>query len=121
MKKSILVIDDNQDILFIVRTMLEENGYEVKCASSGREGLKFIKGLTPALVILDLLMPDMDGLEVLKTIKENPDISAIPVMILSARIKNNEIEAGYRAKADYYMTKPFTSAQLMNGISLLLG
>jgi len=121
MKKSILVIDDNQDILFIVRTMLEENGYEVNCASTGPEGLKCVQTLPPDLIILDILMPDMDGMEVLKTIKESPDTSSIPVMILSAKIKSKDIEGGYRAQADYYMTKPFTSAQLINGISLVIG
>ena len=121
MKKSVLVIDDNQDILFIVRTMLEENGYEVDCASTGPEGISRVNTLTPDLIILDILLPDMDGMEVLKTIKENPDTSSIPVMLLSAKIKSKDIEAGYRARADYYMTKPFTSAQLINGISLLIG
>lgn len=121
MKKSVLVIDDNQDILFIVTTMLEERGYQVECASTGPEGLKQIKTLTPDLVILDILLPEMDGMEVLKTIKENPDTSSIPVMLLSAKMKSKDIEAGYKARADYYVTKPFTSAQLINGISLLLG
>jgi CheY-like chemotaxis protein len=120
-KKSIMVVDDNPDIITIVRTILEGKGYSVFSASSGPELLELLKGQKPDLIILDIMMPEMDGLEVLTRLKGMADTATIPVILLTAKVQYEDVLGGYKLGADYYITKPFTSTQLVNGINLLLG
>jgi twitching motility two-component system response regulator PilG len=120
-KKNITVVDDNPDIITIVRTILEGKGYSVSSASSGPELLDLLKGQTPDLIILDIMMPEMDGLEVLTRLKGMTDTATIPVILLTAKVQYEDVLGGYKLGADYYITKPFTSTQLVNGINLLLG
>jgi two-component system alkaline phosphatase synthesis response regulator PhoP len=120
-KKSIMVVDDNPDIITIVRTILEGKGYGVFSASSGPELLALLKDQKPDLIILDIMMPEMDGLEVLTRLKGMADTATIPVILLTAKVQYEDVLGGYKLGADYYITKPFTSTQLVNGINLLLG
>ena len=115
-----MVVDDNADIVTIVKTILEGKGYEVQCAFSGQEAFQMLGQNRPDLIILDIMMPEMDGLEVLKRLKGDADTSSIPVILLTAKVHYEDVLSGYRKGADYYITKPFTSTQLLNGISLLL-
>jgi len=120
-KKTIMVVDDNPDIVTIVKTILEGKGYAVQCAYSGPEVFTRLEEQKPDLIILDIMLPQMDGLEVLTRLKGTPDTSSIPVILLTAKVQYEDVLGGYKLGADYYITKPFTSAQLINGINLLLG
>lgn len=120
-KKTIVVVDDNPDIITIVRTILEGKGYNVFSAISGPELLNLLKTEKPDLIILDIMMPEMDGLEVLTRLKGMTETATIPVILLTAKVQYEDVLGGYKLGADYYITKPFTSTQLVNGINLLLG
>jgi CheY-like chemotaxis protein len=119
--KTIIVVDDNPDIVNIVKTILEGKGYNVMCAYSGAELFTRLKEKKPDLIILDIMMPEMDGLEVLTRLKGVPDTASLPVILLTAKVQYEDVLGGYKLGADYYITKPFTSTQLTNGINLLLG
>ncbi len=119
--KTIMVVDDNPDIITIVKTILEGKGYSVFSAFSGAELLNMLKGQKPDLIILDIMMPEMDGLEVLSRLKAMSETATIPVILLTAKVQYEDVLGGYKLGADYYITKPFTSTQLVNGINLLLG
>ena len=116
-----MVVDDNPDIITIVKTILEGKGFNVLSASSGQELLDLLKGQNPDLIILDIMMPEMDGLEVLTRLKGATETASIPVILLTAKVQYEDVLGGYKLGADYYITKPFTSTQLVNGINLLLG
>ncbi len=118
--RTIMVVDDDPDIVTIVKTILEVKGYVVQSASSGQEVLSLLKEQKPDLIILDVMMPQMDGLEVLTRLKGNPATSSIPVILLTAKVQYEDVLGGYKLGADYYITKPFTSTQLMTGINSLL-
>jgi len=120
-KKTIMVVDDNPDIITIVKTILEGRGYTVFSASSGPELLNMLPNHKADLIILDIMMPEMDGLEVLTRLKGKTETSSIPVILLTAKVQYEDVLGGYKLGADYYITKPFTSTQLVNGINLLLG
>jgi CheY-like chemotaxis protein len=120
-QRTIMVVDDNPDIITIVKTILEGKGFTVFSASSGQELLALLKSQKPDLLILDIMMPEMDGLEVLTKLKAVTDTANIPVILLTAKVQYEDVLGGYKLGADYYITKPFTSTQLINGINLLLG
>ncbi len=119
--KTVMVVDDNPDIVTIVKTILEGKGYVVQSAYSGQEVFNLLKEQKPDLIILDIMMPQMDGLEVLTRLKGEASTSTIPVILLTAQVQYEDVLGGYKMGADYYITKPFTSTQLLNGINLLLG
>ncbi|MGH7774008.1 MAG: response regulator [Candidatus Binatia bacterium] len=120
-EKTIVVVDDNPDIVSIVRTILEGRGYSVISAYSGEELFTRLEEGKPDLIILDIMMPNMDGLQVLTRLKGVPETASIPVILLTAKVQYEDVLGGYKLGADYYITKPFTSTQLINGINLLLG
>jgi CheY-like chemotaxis protein len=120
-QRTIMVVDDNPDIITIVKTILEGKGYHVLSASSGQELLNLLTDRKPDLIILDIMMPEMDGLEVLGRLKAVTETASIPVILLTAKVQYEDVLGGYKLGADYYITKPFTSTQLVNGINLLLG
>ncbi len=120
-KRTIMVVDDNPDIVTIVKTILEVKGYGVQSAFSGQEVFNLLSEQKPDLIILDIMMPQMDGLEVLTRLKEDSGTATIPVILLTAKVQYEDVLGGYNMGADYYITKPFTSTQLLNGINLLLG
>ncbi len=119
-KGIILVADDNPDHLDIAKTILEENGYGVQTANNGLEVFSRLEKQKPDLIILDVMMPHMDGLEVLERLKRTAETSSIPVILLTAKVQKEHMLRGYKLGADYYIPKPFTSAQLFNGINFLI-
>ncbi len=119
--KTVMVVDDTPDIVTIVKTILEGKGYEVQSAYSGQEVFNLLSEQKPDLIVLDIMMPQMDGLEVLTRLKGEPSTASIPVILLTAKVQYEDVLGGYKMGADYYITKPFTSTQLLNGINLLLG
>jgi CheY-like chemotaxis protein len=121
MKRTILVVDDNLDSVAIMRGILETRGFDVATATSGAEALAFLETTTPDLVLLDIMMPVMSGIEVLQRIKQDPALGALPVILVTAKTQDEDLLSGYQYGADYYITKPFTAKQLIYGIGLILG
>lgn len=107
-KKKILVVDDEEDILELVRYNLSREGYDVVCASTGEEGLKAAKKVLPDLIVLDLMLPGIDGLEVARLLKADGVMKNIPVIMLTARGEEADIVTGLELGADDYITKPFS-------------
>lgn len=106
-EENILVVEDEKDIQELVRYNLSREGYRVTCADSGEEALKTVKSLLPDLVVLDLMLPCMDGLEVCRRMKKEPDMAHIPIIMLTAKGDESDIVAGLEIGADDYVTKPF--------------
>lgn len=119
-KRRVLVVDDNLDSIMILRAFLEGRGLEVQTAQSGFEALQRLAGDPPDIVLLDVMMPDMSGFEVLQKIRRNPVTSMLPVVMVTAKIEDQDLMIGYQYGADYYITKPCTEKQLLYGISLVL-
>lgn len=116
----ILVVDDEPDTLELIRLVLESGGFKVIPASSGVEALKILETVRPALVLLDIMMPDMDGWEVFRKIKEKD--SSISIAILTAKSQNIDKLMGLHVlKADDYITKPFGKNELLNKVRILIG
>ncbi len=118
--RTIMVVDDSPDLVEIVRITLESKGFAVRCAYDGTQVFDFLKKQKPDLVILDIMMPLMDGFEVLTRLKCNPATASIPVILLTVKGQPEDVIKGYERGADYYITKPFTKGQLMTGINRLL-
>ena len=116
-----MVVDDHQDVVDILRIMLESKGFNVRCAYSGKDLFAGMEELKPDIIILDIMMPVMDGLEVLTRLKGDPSTAYIPVILLTAMVQQENIFEGYKTGADYYITKPFTSTQVLEGINIILG
>ncbi len=106
--KTILVVDDEEDILELVRVSLEREGYRVLCAESGEKALSVARSENPDVMILDIMMPGIDGLEVAKEIKSSPQTKAIAIIMLSAKGEESDIITGLELGADDYVTKPFS-------------
>ena len=121
MSAVVLVVDDNEDNLRIVSTILLSRGFEVRIARDGAGALESIGQQRPDLVLLDVMMPGLNGMQVLDQIKADPRNAAIPVVMVTAKTHDQDLLDGYRGGAEYYVTKPFTSRQLLYAISLVLG
>jgi len=121
MKHKVLVVDDNPDSVAIMRGILEGRGYDVAAAQSGTEALQFLKKEKVDVVLLDIMMPEISGMEVLQRIKEDATTGRLPVILVTAKTQDEDVLSGYQYGADYYITKPFTAKQLVYGIELILG
>jgi CheY-like chemotaxis protein len=121
MNEKILVVDDNPDSITIIRSILEGHGFHVQVAESGREALEKLKEDPPNVVLLDVMMPEMSGLEVLERIKGGGSTAKMPVILVTAKTQDEDVLVGYQYGADYYITKPCTTKQLLYGIGLVLG
>jgi len=106
----VLVADDDRDILEYVRLRLELAGYEVLTASTGEEALTLALEHRPQLAVLDLVMPKLNGMELIRHIRQEPGLSSMPVIVLSAHVGQWDVERALEAGADYYLSKPFTDA-----------
>lgn len=113
----VLVIDDNQTFLNIADLALKPLQYEIETASSGVEGIRKVKTFNPDLIILDVMMPDMDGWQTLKHIRQ---LTYAPVMMLSASISDDEVDKTLRLQADEFLTKPIPFAKLRARVEALL-
>ena len=119
-KSTIMVVDDEQDMVDLIKTTLEAKGYGVQSAYSGQEAFNLLGEQRPDLILLDIFMPQMDGLEVLVLLRENPDTASIPVILLTTQMEYKDILEGYQMGTNYYIPKPFTKNQLLDGISSIL-
>ena len=107
-KEKILVVDDEEDILELVRYNLTKEGFNVLCASTGEEGLNAAKSKLPDLIILDLMLPGIDGLDVARSLKSEKNTKDIPVIMLTAKGEEADIVTGLELGADDYISKPFS-------------
>ncbi len=119
-KSTIMVIDDDPHMVTLLRARLEQREFNVMCAYSGLQALADLEKQKPDLILLDIIMPEMDGFEVLRRLKAATETSSIPVILLSARDQLKDISTGYEIGADHYITKPFTNTHLMTVIDHLL-
>ena len=119
-KKKILVVDDHEDNVEVLRARLESRGYEVEGAMSGQEALDAVSRWCPDLVLLDVMMPDMDGLEVVSRLKADTNLPFIPVIMQTALDSTERMVAGLEAGADDYVTKPINFAELEARVRSLL-
>lgn len=121
MKKSILCIEDEAEMIDLMRLILSRKGYNVRGASGGAEGLQMIRDEKPDLILLDLMMPDMDGWEVYQQIKAEESSKDIPVIIVTAKAQNIDRVLGLHiAKVNDYIAKPFTPQELLHSIEKIL-
>jgi two-component system alkaline phosphatase synthesis response regulator PhoP len=108
LKKHILVVEDEEDILELIRYNLSREGYQVLCTTSGENALKIIKSEAMDLIVLDLMLPGIDGLEVAKILKNDSKTQDIPIIMLTAKGEEADIVTGLELGADDYITKPFS-------------
>jgi DNA-binding response OmpR family regulator len=119
--KKVLIVEDEEVIRKILRLNLNKWGFEVEEAEDGLRALAKLGKELYALVICDIVMPNMDGWELIKQIKKNPKTQDVRIIALTGRNKDADVRKGYELGADYYITKPFTGAQLRYGIRMILG
>ena len=113
MKGKILVIDDEPGVLELVKYNLEEAGFGVDTASDGVEGLKKAQDSLPDLILLDLMLPGIDGLEICRILRANPKTAGIPIIMLTAKASEMDRVVGLELGADDYVTKPFSPRELL--------
>ncbi len=113
-----LIVDDDREIVQLIPLLLPE--YTFRKATSGKDALDWMRQAPPDLVLLDLMMPEMSGLEVLQTMKAHAAMATIPVIIVSAKYQEEEIQEGLQAGADGYLVKPFETQDLRQAIKNLL-
>ncbi|MGO8990931.1 MAG: response regulator [bacterium] len=121
MSRKILIVDDEEVIRKFIKIHLLKLGYEVAEAADGEQAMEQLGKDDFDLLICDILMPKKDGWEVIREMKSNPKTKSIPVIVLTAKNEDSDMFKGYNLGAGYYMTKPFTKAQLIYGLKLMLG
>jgi len=114
--KKILTCDDERNIVRLIQVNLERQGYDVVTAYNGRECLEVVEREHPDLIVLDLMMPEMHGFEVLEVLKKNPETAQIPVIMLTARTQDQDVLKGWQAGVECYLTKPFNPIELITFI-----
>ncbi len=119
-REKILIVDDEEDILELVSYNLTRSGYETSCVGTGEEAVEATGKELPNLIVLDLMLPEMDGLEVCKALKNNSKTSHIPIIMLTARGEEADIVTGLELGADDYVTKPFSPRVLTARIKTVL-
>ncbi|MGC8906558.1 MAG: response regulator [Desulfomonilaceae bacterium] len=119
-KEKILVVDDEADILDLVGYNLTREGYRIKTASTGEEALRKIKEDPPDLILLDLMLPGMDGFDVCKELKSDPRTAAIPIVMLTAKTGEADQVAGLELGSDDYVVKPFSPSILLARVRAVL-
>jgi two-component system alkaline phosphatase synthesis response regulator PhoP/two-component system response regulator VicR len=114
MPKKILVVDDERPIVRLVQVNLEHAGYEVVAAYDGKEALEKVEQEKPDLIILDVMMPQMDGFEVMQRLQANPKTRDIPVIMLTAKAQDADVFRGWQSGVTLYLTKPFSPFELIS-------
>jgi two-component system alkaline phosphatase synthesis response regulator PhoP len=112
--KKILAVDDEKHIVRLVQANLDRAGYEVVTAFDGKEALQKVAEENPDLIVLDVMMPYMDGFEVLQNLRRNPSTRDIPVIMLTAKAQDADVFKGWQSGVDCYLTKPFNPMELLS-------
>lgn len=120
MEEKILIVDDEEHILELLKFNLENAGFKVVTASNGIEALEYLKNFMPKLILLDLMLPGMDGYDVCKEIRRNKNLSHIPIIMITARSEELDKILGLELGADDYITKPFSIRELIARVKAVL-
>ena len=120
MREKILIVEDKSDIVRMLEYNLEKEGFRTVSASDGREALRRAEKERPDIILLDLMLPELDGLEVCRLLRQNPDSAHIPVIMLTAKGRETDKIVGLGLGADYYITKPFSVGELIARVKAVL-
>lgn len=121
MKKTVLIVDDERNIMLSLKHLMSKAGYAVLQASDGEEALEVARASIPDLVILDVMIPKRDGYDVCQTIRSDPALKHVQIIMVTAKGQEVEIEKGLALGANAYMTKPFSTKELVGKVRSLLG
>lgn len=116
----ILAVDDEPNIVRLIQVNLERMGYTVETANNGVQALEKIHASRPDLVVSDVMMPEMDGFELLASIRRDPALADLPVIMLTAKTQDKDVLRGYSGGADMYLTKPFNPMELISFVKRIL-
>jgi len=119
-KEKILAVDDDPDILKLLQYNLEKEGFSVITAANGQEALRLVRSQPPQAIILDLMLPEVDGLEVCRQIKRDESLSQVPILMLTAKGEEMDRVVGFELGADDYITKPFSPRELVLRVKAIL-
>lgn len=120
MADKILIVEDEPNIVFPLQFSLEKKGYEVKIVGRGEDALDILPSFQPDLILLDIMLPGIDGYEVCQNIREDPDMQYIKIIYLSAMGRDIDVAKGIALAADAYIVKPFSIKEVMNKVGELL-
>ena len=120
MTHRLLLVDDDREIIDALKPRLQREGYDVFTAFDGEEGLKMVKDCNPDIILLDLLMPKLNGFDVLKEIRTNMNDRWRPIIIISANADLASVKKGYDMEADHYLAKPCTIDTVLHGIKTMI-
>jgi CheY-like chemotaxis protein len=120
MPQRVLVVDDDPHVLQLLRVNFELEGYEVDSAGDGQEALDRIAAKRPDVVVCDIMMPRMNGLEMVERLRSDPSTAKLPIVLVSAKAQQSDLSAGDEAGADAYVTKPFDPQDLLDAVAKLL-
>ncbi|UCC67718.1 MAG: response regulator [Armatimonadota bacterium] len=118
--RKVLAVDDERHIVRLIQVNLERAGYQVATAFDGPEALKKVEAERPDLIVLDVMMPKMDGFEVLKRLQANPETREIPVVMLTAKAQDADVFRGWSSGVSAYLTKPFNPLELITFVKRIL-
>jgi two-component system alkaline phosphatase synthesis response regulator PhoP len=118
--KTILAVDDERHIVRLIQVNLERAGYQVTTAFDGPDALQKVEADKPDLIVLDVMMPKMDGFEVLKRLQANPETRSIPVIMLTAKAQDTDVFRGWSSGVSAYLTKPFNPLELITFVKRIL-
>jgi two-component system phosphate regulon response regulator PhoB len=120
MNTRVLVVDDDDDIRELIRWKLRASGYDVEAAADGEAALAAAAETRPDLVVLDWMMPRLSGLEVCRALRDDPATAGVPVILLTAKAQEADIERGFAAGADDYVVKPFSPREVLSRVEAVL-
>ncbi|HMV54068.1 MAG TPA: response regulator [Rhodocyclaceae bacterium] len=121
MGKRVLIVDDEPNIVISLEFLMKREGFEVSVARDGEEALRKVEESTPDVMLLDVMMPKKTGYEVCQQIRANPSLSGVKIVMLTAKGRDTEVAKGLDLGADAYMTKPFSTKDLVAQVRALLG
>jgi two-component system alkaline phosphatase synthesis response regulator PhoP len=118
--RRVLIIEDEPHIVLSLEYLLERDGFETATAADGERGLAMVRELRPDVVLLDLMLPRLDGYQVCQAIKSDPELAPIPIIVLSAKGQEVEVLKGLSLGAAQYITKPFGNAEILEAVRAVL-
>lgn len=118
--KKVLIVDDEVDVVEVVTVLLEHEGYQIMKAYDGKEALEIVDKETPDLIILDIMMPEIDGVEVCRRLRQRDELKEIPIVMFSAKLSAIDKKESFDAGADGFISKPFNARGFIAGIKTYL-
>ncbi len=121
MSKQILIVDDTETVLLFEKTMLRGSGIELRTAKNGNKALEEVAKERPDLILLDIMMPELDGIQVCERLKADPDTKDIPIVMVTTKGEPEMVEKAFKAGCDDYITKPLDKMELLSKVNTYLG